>query len=360
MVRTLPWKRRERLLQETSGPGRSTSGRQPKPKDQGLDDDKDSTIASASRKGGTRPTLRSTSTSPPPQPLQESYMIDGPDDDDRYRMVEDEFLATAQLFTAHMHAAEYQRLKAASRSENAETIRDISRPVVGRMTDLVRKKQERKARMANQKLATGKVLAAQGRSDGNGGSSEDDDSPRNESLYGLMESPKKQATRLDGLMPTTMATRAAAGFTRPRTIIAPTTAQPTFGQLPGSRPRPEPKSEDPELDDDDLEDASTSRTVRPFRAAVQSKPQPQRSQPLHSVAGQKQALRPAVKDARSTELATSCKATGESDSSDDDGLDFVSRLKKQQEERRHSWEQRKPAAKAKPKASSADIVPGFL
>ncbi len=36
-------------------------------------------------------------------------MIDGLEDDDKYRMVEDEFVATAGTFTAHLHAAEYQR-----------------------------------------------------------------------------------------------------------------------------------------------------------------------------------------------------------------------------------------------------------
>lgn len=62
--------------------------------------------------------------------------------DDRFRMVEDEFLATAQQFTRHLHQAEYQRLKAAAaaRAEgDAEAIRRgevrekrvIVRPVVG-------------------------------------------------------------------------------------------------------------------------------------------------------------------------------------------------------------------------------------
>ena len=35
--------------------------------------------------------------------------------DDIYVMVEDEFLATAQLYTQHLHQAEYQRLKALAR-----------------------------------------------------------------------------------------------------------------------------------------------------------------------------------------------------------------------------------------------------
>jgi hypothetical protein len=35
----------------------------------------------------------------------------GLDKDDRYRMVEDEFLEAAKMFTQHLHAAEYQRMK---------------------------------------------------------------------------------------------------------------------------------------------------------------------------------------------------------------------------------------------------------
>jgi len=48
-------------------------------------------------------------------------MIDGLGHDDRYRMVEDEFAQTARTLTVHLHAAEYQRLKDATKSQNAET-----------------------------------------------------------------------------------------------------------------------------------------------------------------------------------------------------------------------------------------------
>lgn len=58
--------------------------------------------------------------------------------DDRYRMVEDEFLCTAQRFTTHLHRAEYDRLKARARSNHALTIRDMERPVVGPPAPAVR------------------------------------------------------------------------------------------------------------------------------------------------------------------------------------------------------------------------------
>jgi hypothetical protein len=50
--------------------------------------------------------------------------------DDRYRMVEDELLQIAQRFTTHLHRAEYTRLKALAKSQNAAAIREIERPVV--------------------------------------------------------------------------------------------------------------------------------------------------------------------------------------------------------------------------------------
>ncbi|RYO98925.1 hypothetical protein DL764_006958 [Monosporascus ibericus] len=150
---------------------------------------------------------RSTSTSPPPEPLEETFMIEGIEADDRYRMVEDELLIIAQRFTAHLHAAEYQRLKEASKSRNAKTIKDISRPVVGPITELAKRKQERKARAEKQRLARKKALADQDDTE-----SESDDHYRGTSLFGLMESPVKKATRLDSLVATSTTTRAAAGL----------------------------------------------------------------------------------------------------------------------------------------------------
>ncbi|KAG5935295.1 hypothetical protein E4U59_005689 [Claviceps monticola] len=67
---------------------------------------------------------RSSSITPPP----EQFMI--PLLDDKYRMVEDELLHTAQQYTTHLHRAEYIRLKAVISSRNAYTIREMERPVV--------------------------------------------------------------------------------------------------------------------------------------------------------------------------------------------------------------------------------------
>ncbi|RYP37062.1 hypothetical protein DL767_003125 [Monosporascus sp. MG133] len=176
---------------------------------------------------------RSTSTSPPPEPLEETFMIEGLEADDRYRMVEDELLLIAQRFTAHLHAAEYQRLKEASKSQNAKTIKDISRPVIGPMTELAKRKQERKARAGRQRLARKKALADQDDT-----SSESDDHYRGNSLFGLMESPVKKVTRLDSLVAPSTATRAAAGLEETKhrkTTFFGANPRPMLHRLPESR-----------------------------------------------------------------------------------------------------------------------------
>ncbi|KAL2259567.1 hypothetical protein VTK26DRAFT_6719 [Humicola hyalothermophila] len=131
--------------------------------------------------------VRSPSTSPPPEPLEEEFMIEGIDHDDRYRMVEDEFLAVAGDFTRHLHAAEYQRLKNLAKSQNAETIQNISRPVTGDMTDLAKRRQDV---LGKQRSGLAKVL---------GKRPARDDSPPPQpptSLQGLMNSPRKKAVPL--------------------------------------------------------------------------------------------------------------------------------------------------------------------
>ncbi|KAI1640054.1 hypothetical protein F4809DRAFT_559187 [Biscogniauxia mediterranea] len=332
MTRTLPWKRNG---DEATKPSRSEPSRSRKTEDQASDGEDCGVKISPATRGKVSVNNRSrhnrsSSTSPPPEPLQEHFMIDGPDHDDRYRMVEDELLSTAKQFTAHLHAAEYQRLKAASRSENAETIKNISRPVVGRMTDVVKKKQERKARLERQKLATRKALANKGH---DGDSTDSEDSPWRASLYGLMESPRKKAASLDGLITTTTTTRAAAGFTRSNHQASTRTSamtRPVSDRLSSSRPRqPLDLIGDGYQDGQDNLGASISKpTSKPTQASGQE---------------------------------MSAKPTQESDSSDSSQGDFISRLQKRQAERTRAREQRKSTGKVtKPSQSSDNIVPSFL
>ncbi|KAF2088871.1 hypothetical protein K490DRAFT_55495 [Saccharata proteae CBS 121410] len=86
------------------------------------------------RRAGRQSTLaradRTPSSSPPPQPPSQEFMKDGLSGDDIWIMVEDEFLATANLYTQHLHHAEYHRLKRLARdraASNNEMFRAVDR-----------------------------------------------------------------------------------------------------------------------------------------------------------------------------------------------------------------------------------------
>lgn len=281
-------------------------------------------------------------------------MVEGLEHDDIYRMVEDEFLSTAQQYTAHLHAAEYHRLKAASKSQNADTIRDISRPVVGRMTDLVKIKQERKARLQKQKIAAKRAAANKGHTDVD---TEDDDQWHGNSLYGLMESPRKQAARLDNLTKVvTSTTRAAAGFdgAKPRLLSSAgsnPSAEKPFSIRPMSRPETKEASET-EDDDDDLD--------RP-PPKTHAKPQTPKINLTQNITRDSLPTRQPTKESYSAKQQKQPEPTNNTNSSNDPGGDFLSRLKKRQEERKLNRERRKVAAsKAQLAEIADDIIPGFL
>ena len=156
-------------------------------------------------------TGRSPSTSPPACRPEESFMIDGLEQDDRYRMVEDEFVQVAGTFTAHLHAAEYQRLKQIAKSQNADTILNISRPVTGRMIDAVKRRSGALHRISKQRAGIKRALGGKYHEDA---SDNDGELPwAGTSLHGLMESsPTRPAVRLSAIAPSMSNTRAAAGY----------------------------------------------------------------------------------------------------------------------------------------------------
>lgn len=397
MTRKLPWKRVE--LGSTSTPRSPTSTpiRQQKAKRENIDNDDEQAAASptpakrvkSSHSVPTSPAPKHTpqpESSPPSlKPLPEryvhssspiinssnfifSYMIEGLDNDDLYRMVEDEFLSTAQQFTAHLHAAEYHRLKAASKSQNADAIRDISRPVVGRMTDLVKQKQERKARLEKQKAATRKARADRSRIDDSTAS--ESDLWRSASLHGLMESPRKKAARLDKLTKVATTTRAAAGFGIAKSGQLSTASHPIRKDLTDSRPipksTPQQDSETESDDDEDLDGPSakiSTNLVKKFPPSTSQPPKPRevpsttsnnhplrRSEKVHPIIQQPEAK------AKTTTEATSSSSSDEAGGS----KDFLSRLKRRQEDRKRNREQRKQAASSKAQSTTDDIIPGFL
>ncbi|KAH0497001.1 hypothetical protein TgHK011_004338 [Trichoderma gracile] len=159
--------------------------------------------------------VRSPSTSPPPQRPHEEFMIPGVLNDDKYRMVEDEFLRIAQRFTAHLHRAEYDRLKALAKAQNADTIREIERPIVPDTVPTARTRQRTESRQ--RALKQRRALAADGRGDEDRKAKTD--AARSPvaatGLRGLMEAPRREGR---AVMPAVSAssassrTRAAAGY----------------------------------------------------------------------------------------------------------------------------------------------------
>ncbi|PCD44010.1 hypothetical protein AU210_003092 [Fusarium oxysporum f. sp. radicis-cucumerinum] len=203
MGRKLPWK----TSSTPSGPERKTSVKSESPlptPSRALHPGTPSAFRKKPRRERVieaEDTTRSPSTSPPPEPPKERFMRPGLDHDDRYRIVEDEFVNMAHQFTLHIHASEYNRLKNLAKHQNADTIREIERPVVGAPTLLTRHRQEDVRRNAKQRKLLG--------NDAN----EKKDSPYvGSSLQGLMESPRKEHKWISTGLADTAATRASAGF----------------------------------------------------------------------------------------------------------------------------------------------------
>lgn len=137
-------------------------------------------------------------------------MIDGFNNDDCYRMVEDEFLDVAKEFTQHLHAAEYQRMKKAARAQNAATISSISRPVSTKMPDQTKRKVESIARAKKQAESITKLRGNQPRELGD----DSDEAPGpwiGTALHGLMEKPRASATSLTDISEIHSSSKAAAG-----------------------------------------------------------------------------------------------------------------------------------------------------
>ncbi|TGO49451.1 hypothetical protein BOTNAR_0431g00100 [Botryotinia narcissicola] len=157
---------------------------------------------------------RDPSTSPPPEPPTESFMEEGREHDDKYRIVEDEFLTVAKSFTVHLHTAEYKRLGKMAKTRNADAINSISRPVFGRMPDATRRKAEEVASSNNQRNFLEKLVGK--KEDSLSSDTDEETLPFVvTSLYGLMTSPKKRGISLMTISSPTKTTRAAAGFRNP-------------------------------------------------------------------------------------------------------------------------------------------------
>lgn len=154
-------------------------------------------------------------------------MHEGLSHDDIYIMVEDEFLATAQLFTSHLHHAEYVRLKHAAKARNA-ALSNTARPTdsITAMRAETLKKKQAEARAGKNKMALeemkenamGNIAADDHQTDGDEEESDAGKAPWvGTSLQGLMapDARKQNLTSLSGLHGIKSSTRAANGYSKP-------------------------------------------------------------------------------------------------------------------------------------------------
>ena len=181
-------------------------------------------------------------------------MDEGLDKDDGYRMVEDEFQDIAKQFTRHLHAAEYQRLKKAARSQNAAVINSISRPISIQMPDETRRKVTGILRTKKQAIAVKGLLGKENHASGTDANSDDNDGAwLGTALHSLMESPRKSAASLEEI---SKSTRATVVYNKSR-------SRKSFSDLP----RTEDRCQSTEGDDDadDLDAPVRSRSHPPSK-----------------------------------------------------------------------------------------------
>ncbi|KAH9820907.1 hypothetical protein Tdes44962_MAKER05098 [Teratosphaeria destructans] len=211
MARTLPWLVQDKT--QASGATTSSTTASNRKRDATPDDlvDKDLNSTGASPPG-RRKTIRSgraASSSPPPVPEEAppvEYMREGLAQDDAWMMVEDEFYSTAQVFTKHIHHAEYVRLKKRAKARGADTLQEISRPTDGRTAQSTTTKLELEAKERRKQIQ--KSLKAIESDE------EEDEYMQDPQLALLMTGPQRNGQELRGVAKLKSNTRAAAGFSR--------------------------------------------------------------------------------------------------------------------------------------------------
>ncbi|KAF5000989.1 hypothetical protein FGRMN_1359 [Fusarium graminum] len=301
---------------------------------------------------------RSPSTSPPPEPPPERFMRPGLDHDDRYRMVEDEFLNMAHQFTTHLHRAEYNRLKNLVKNQNAEAIREIERPIVGAPTLLARQRQDAARRIVKQR----KLLV--------GDTNEKDTPYAGSSLQGLMESPRKEHKWISAGLADAAKTRASAGFSSQK--ISPVRMK-QISKPSSTKKRRISLAGDDETDgEDDMDLATPSRTpvTKAARMTHTSSPVQSRSAPRPTFSTPRvlsTVLNNAPRSGSSTKRPTTAhggpgaqNTTKRCDARDDVDDDDPFGITKRRIQRQKSRDQiRKPQENA-PAKSLLDDIPSFI
>lgn len=256
-------------------------------------------------------------------------------------MVEDELLGVAQNFTAHLHRAEYHRLKSLAKTQNAAAIREIERPVVGTPSRITKQRGEALKRVSKQRNLLG---------NGHGR-----DLPwMGTSLQGLMESPRKEARVIRSLPQAAAGTRAAAGFGS------------TSTGLPAQRSRTEESSakerqRGPARDDTRPQPRSTlQRTVD-----VRSRPPTSIGSSSSKVAAPVPSSTPSRPSCSSSRLTYSTpksapkEEVGNEESEDDDDDDIFG-IQKRRMRREKSRENIRKSAEKPARKPSPDNIPSFL
>lgn len=154
-------------------------------------------------------------------------MNDGLDGDDRWIMVEDEFMSTAKEYTRHLHQAEYDRLRQLAKKRNTSAIYSITstaHPGASKETR-VRKKAAALDKAQMQLLGS------------SAGDSDDDDDPwaANPHLASLVSRVQQPSAKLSQMAGITCNTRASLGFAQ-----SEEQSQRQFGKRrPGPAPEPD-------------------------------------------------------------------------------------------------------------------------
>ncbi|KAJ6113520.1 hypothetical protein N7523_006837 [Penicillium sp. IBT 18751x] len=196
----------------------------------------------------------------------------GLDHDDAWIMVEDEFYATAQTFTQHLHYAEYIRRKKDAKAQSAAHKSAIERPTDGRtpMSKELQRKKEAEARATRQRAGVEEIAGQDDKDDTDDDDDDDDDDTwAGTHLHGLMTSPSKPRSLLGSHL-LKSSTRAAAGFGQAtgsqidtRQIASRSQAAP-LSRAAGT-PRVEVDEETASGEDDDLDGHVYTATIQQRR-----------------------------------------------------------------------------------------------
>lgn len=198
-------------------------------------------------------------------------MISGLQHDDKWRMVEDEFVAMAHKFTAHLHAAEYQRLKNMAQDQKADAIRSLSRPVTAPMTDRVKRRQAILSLQKSQRKGIARALSRVR----NGDEDESDELPwAGTHLEGLMDSPRKKTVPLTRVVTAAGGTRAAA-LSRKDSVSNPKSTRPsdTTRHTESSINKRKPSARFQQAQSEEYDDFEKGSVYRHSTTYLSSKPQ---------------------------------------------------------------------------------------